>query len=296
MSKRRKKGSAVKKIAYVLGALVLVYTIAMWRFANGYLSPERTVAAAPPAPLRERTFTLADVETPTWCTPGLAASKPRSNVVFVLVHGYKADRSVWQKQMLDLHAAGYEAIAPALPGHDANPEIATGFGMKEADRIIELTKVLQNKSRAPLKFVGVGQSMGGATVWMAVSKDPEAFDAIVSDGAFADLNEAANTWLGREFPGGHIVLRPVISIASLIAGIDPAKVRPMDAATKWKGKPALVIHGQKDELIGRTHADRIAKAAGTTVWEIKGAGHVEGYDVEPKAYTRKLIELANRLK
>lgn len=300
MSKRRKnskkeKSSGLKKLVFVIGFLAITYGLGCTYFARGYIYPARKPSGPAPKEYAEKTMQAGEFEMPTWMTPGLAGGKPRSSVVFLFVHGYKSNRAAFTNELEDVMKAGYEAVAPALPGHDSNVEEGTAFAVKEADRIVDLAKSIRTLAKTKVKIVAVGQSMGGATVWLASEKDPAAFDAVVTDGAFANLNEAADSWLEHEFTGGKYVLKPVISIASLMSGVNPDEVRPEDAAARWKGKPTLIIHGGADDLIDRTHAERLVAASGGTLFEVPGAEHVKGYDVARKAYLGKLVALARSL-
>ena len=77
-----------------------------------------------------------------------------------------------------------------------------------------------------------------------------------------------------------------------MTGIDPASIRPIDAAAKWKGKPALVIHGDGDKLIPRGNADRLAQAAGAPLWIVPHCGHAEASSEAREEYIERLEALA----
>jgi pimeloyl-ACP methyl ester carboxylesterase len=134
--------------------------------------------------------------------------------------------------------------------------------------------------------------MGGAAVWLAAAREPELFDAVAAEDSFAVLDEAVDRWFAMLFPGGKYVFAPVRWFANGMAGIDPSTVRPVDAAQKWRGRPALVIHCSNDLLMDGNHSNRLARAAGCEVWTIDGASHAQGYGDAGSEYLAKLVELA----
>jgi dienelactone hydrolase len=192
----------------------------------------------------------------------------------VLMHGYGGGPEDWTDVGAELQRRGYLVVIPVAPAHANSTESQTGFGTTEADTVIAAAEWI--KARHPeLPILAHGISLGGASCWMASARRPDLFRAIGSDGGFADLNEASRAFLGP----GRTILAPVIPIASLFAGVDPAKIRPEEAAGAWRGQPAVVMHGDADRLFSIQFSERIAEAAGVKVTIAKGGRHANSIEV-----------------
>ncbi len=273
---------------FLLG-LLLAYLGFCAYGAYGYLHPFRRV---PPRP--EGLVDATVGVTPVWVTPGLSEGHP-SRVVFVLAHGYGGTRGAWTGLIGDLQKAGIDAVAPAMPGQDANPDPTVGFGRKEARTILECAAWARAKGAK--RVVGLGVSLGGGATWLASEEDPHGLDGVVTDAAFAQFDEAMNRLFAYRlpFPGGALLLRPVVWFARAMSGIDPWAIRPVDAAARWHGRPALVIQGDEDQLVVPSNGRRLADAAGCPLWLVPGAGHAEDYLTDPKGYAERVVAFAEAL-
>ncbi len=142
------------------------------------------------------------------------------------------------------------------------------------------------------RVVLVGVSLGGASSWLATEKAPSLFDAIVTEGCFARLNDVSDNWFDRRIPEGHILFWPVKRFAGEMAGVDPMTINPVEAAARWKGKPALVIHCQEDDLMKESYADDLAHASGAKEWIIPKAAHSQGCALASNEYLKRLLAFA----
>ena len=255
--------------------------------AYGYLHPQREVYDAPGTVVETTVGTI-----PVWATPDLAKGKP-SRVVLVLAHGYGGTRATWNGLLEDLRAAGVDAVAPAMPGQDASPDPTVGFGKKEARTILDCAAWA--RKRGAKRVVGLGISLGGGAVWLASEEAPDALDGVVTDASFAVFSEAMDRLFAYRlpFPGGALLLRPVVWIARLMSGIDPYAFRPVDSAARWRGKPALVIQGDADQLVVPSNGRRLADASGGTLWSVPGANHAEDYATDPEGYAKRVVAFVN---
>ena len=201
-----------------------------------------------------------------WVTPSLVDG-PRKEV-FVFSHGMKGNRDYWADTALKLQERGYQVVILPMPGQDDNPEKSLGFGPKEEQLIRRTVRALKAES-----VVLVGCSLGGAASWMA--SDEPGVSGVVSDSAFAHLEPATRGWLKKDLPFGDILLRPVIWFGTAMVGIKPDEINPVDTARHWKDRPAMVIHGGEDRMIGTDQAEELAKASGAELWIIPGRGHAD---------------------
>jgi len=161
-----------------------------------------------------------------WASPDLAAGNGKP-VVFVLAYGYGGTRESWSRAMQELPQMGFECVCPAMPGQEASPAKHVGFGYPEAQTIVDTVRWVRGQYKTQPKIIVWGVSMGGAAAWLASEQDPS-IDGVITEGAYAQFDEAMDHWLGRQFPGAHIVLRPMVWMASALDGINPSKIRPVD--------------------------------------------------------------------
>lgn len=227
---------------------------------------------------------------PAWVTKGFG----KGRVLFVMAHGYGGTRSSWSDVMKHLHAAGFDCVAPAMPAQDASPDRSVGFGKKEAKVIADTVTWARKQYAKPPKVILMGVSMGGAASWLATDLVPDV-DGVVTEGAYARFDESMNQFFDRMGSGVNTALKPVVWIARGLSKVDPSSIVPLDSATRWKGRPALVIQAENDTLILRSHAERLAKASGAELWIVKNATHASCSEVEPQEYVARLVKFANGL-
>lgn len=278
------------RVLYLLLGLAGAYLFMCYSLAGSYLSPSRAVAADRQG-LEEEHLPSEAGPTPAFVTPGLGKGK----VLFVFAHGYGGNRDHWTDLMRGLDAAGYDAIAPAMPGQDASPDKTVGFGGKEADVLLGAIRWAKTRYEEPPRVVVVGLSLGSGAAWLASELAPDEVDAVVSDAGFARFDEAMKQFFETSARGSSVYLRPVVWIAQSRSGLKPAEVVPERAAEKWRGRPALVIHGQNDRLFPVAFSERLAKASGADLWVVPGSDHPSCYLTQPEEYTRRLVTLAKRL-
>jgi pimeloyl-ACP methyl ester carboxylesterase len=264
------------------------YVSLCFGLAKLYVSPPRS---APPTLSAFRRVTLPSGE-PVWISGGLTGEKPKGSTLYVMIHGYRGNIGHFRGLGTTLVEKGNDVMLTELSGHGDSPDARCEFGTKDAETLVEATRWAKSCYAKPPKVVLVGVSMGGAAAWLATEKAPELFDTVVTEGAFAKLDEVTDSWFDRTMPEGHIVFWPVKYFASKLSGIDPSTVNPIEAAAKWKGKPALVIHCEADNLMRESYAKELAKASGAELWLIPGAEHANGCNAAKPEYLAKLLALS----
>ena len=229
---------------------------------------------------------------PIWISPGLQSGRSHANTLYVMSHGLGGGIGHWSSLGDQLVKKGYDVILTEMPAHGDSPDTVCTFGSKESDIIVDATKWAQAHYERKPRVVLVGVSLGGASSWLATAKAPNLFDAIVTEGSFARLNDVSDNWFDRRMPDGHILFWPVKRFAGDMAGVDPMSINPIEAAAKWKRKPALVIHCQEDDLMKESYADDLARASGGKEWIIPKAGHSEGCARASNEYLKRLLAFA----
>jgi pimeloyl-ACP methyl ester carboxylesterase len=68
-------------------------------------------------------------------------------------------------------------------------------------------------------------------------------------------------------------------------------VNPIESAVLWKGKPALVIHGELDQLFLPDEGRALAEASGAPLWLVTGATHAHCSDPDLAGYVDHLTSV-----
>lgn len=225
---------------------------------------------------------------PSWATQNWR----KSPVVFILVDGYGGSRQTFEPLLPEIDRAGWGAVALSMNGHDASPDDTVGFGSKESLTVVDALHWLHAKRKDHPTVVLLGLSMGGAACWLASQIDPSP-DAIVTDSSFADFPSAMHDWFSV-VPLSDIALAPAVWMDEAQAGIDPASIRPVDAARKWNGRPALVIRAGSDGLMSPHHAVELSRASGAPLWTVPNAKHALCFVEDMPGYMAHLHDVVQR--
>jgi pimeloyl-ACP methyl ester carboxylesterase len=192
----------------------------------------------------------------------------------LLLHGFPVDARMWEAQVAVLDQAGYETVAPNLPGREPDNELR-GW----AERVLQLL---------PGSFIPVGCSMGGYLIFelwrRASARIPAA--VFVDTRASADTPEARQAredtigLLGEEgFEAFWKLQEPKLfgpkappqvvergrqiaseqPITNLVATLQALATRPdsRDTASSMD-VPALVVVGEHDQLTPPSDAEELA--------------------------------------
>lgn len=290
MQQKSSRRKWVRGAALVSGLVVGAYVGGCFLAAQAYLNPVRLPEGPRPAFLADGKIPAKGYEVPAWVSPRLLASDgPRlKRPVVILTHGFGGSRSDWVDLAGQLIPAA-DVIVLATHGQTVSPVNGVGFGTKESKEVIAAAEWAKTKSDGPV--IAVGTSMGGAASWLASEKRPDLFAAIVTEAAFARLDWASDDFLSMGVKTGAFLFRPVNTMARQMSGIDPDEVRPVRAARAWRGKPALIIHGEEDVMFGARHAEALRDASGAPIWWVPGAGHAEVSRMAAPEFATRILEL-----
>jgi 3-oxoadipate enol-lactonase len=211
--------------------------------------------------------------------------------VVLLLHAFPLDARMWEGQVPVLEQAGYEVLAPNLPGREPDPDLRSW-----AARVLELV---------PGDFVPVGISMGGYLAFELWRQAPRRISAM----AFVDTRANADDEAGRAARGETIrrlredgfdafwddlapklfssnapedVVARARAVASeqplegLVATVEALRDRADSTQTLADiGVPALVVVGEEDALTPPDAAKEIvAGLLDSRYAEIPAAGHL----------------------
>jgi 3-oxoadipate enol-lactonase len=209
----------------------------------------------------------------------------------VLLHAFPLDARMWDGQISLLERAGYETVAPNLPGRKPDNELSSW-----ARRVLELL---------PGAFIPVGCSMGGYLIFELWRRASDRIPAVV----LVDTRAGADTPEGREgreatmrllreegFEAFWALQEPKLfgrrpqpgvverareiaseqSIANLVATLEALRDRPDSRETAAEmNVPALVVVGEHDQLTPPAESEELASLLpDARLVTLAGAGHL----------------------
>jgi pimeloyl-ACP methyl ester carboxylesterase len=235
----------------------------------------------------------------------------RSGTPVLLLHAFPLDARMWGAQVSALEQAGYESLAPNLPGREPDNDLANWAG-----RVLQLL---------PGDFIPIGCSMGGYLIfelWRQAS-------ARIPAAVFIDTRAGADTPEVREGRGETIrilgedgfdafwklqepklfgpdtppdVIERARAIAAeqpitnLVATLQALGSRPDSRETASSlDVPALVIVGEKDVLTPPSEAEELAELLPIAqLVRLPGAGHLTPLE-QPVRINDELIVFLSRV-
>jgi 3-oxoadipate enol-lactonase len=230
----------------------------------------------------------------------------------VLLHGFPLNSTLWQSQQQGL-SDHYRVITPDLRGHVASPAPPGVYEMATLARdVFALLDSLQIEKAAIL-----GHSMGGYATLAAWNLAPERFLALglIASHAWPDTDEArqgrfmlankvaaegsqaaAAAMLPKLFAPGRAEGDPLVEQvrqmilatprAAIIGSLNGMAVRPDATATlKTIDIPALILAGEKDQIVPRAKAEEMVTVLPKgTLAVIENSGHTPMLE-QPQATT-----------
>jgi uncharacterized protein len=235
-----------------------------------------------------------------WLVP---ATDKSQNLAVVTVHGRGGDRTNHLPHLPILRDAGAAVALIDLRenGLSDGRGRGTALGMREAEDALAVAADLRR--RGYRKIVLFGCSLGGSAAIIAGAKDPEiagviAESPIASFAGYVRDNTAAR-FRGRDVPVGGFASawgQMVVGMTRLRLGLERLD-NPVDVVANITPRPVLIIHGMNDAVVSLTHAQDLAKRAGTgaVFATIPGGGHCNSFDILPGEFSdqvRKLLASA----
>jgi pimeloyl-ACP methyl ester carboxylesterase len=234
----------------------------------------------------------------------------RSGTPVLLLHAFPLDARMWGAQVSALEQAGYESLAPNLPGREPDNDLANWAG-----RVLQLL---------PGDFIPVGCSMGGYLtfeLWRQAS-------ARIPAAVFIDTRAGADTpevregrdetirilgedgfdafWklqepklFGPDAPPDVIERARAIAaeqpLTNLVSTLQALASRPDSSETASAlDVPALVIVGEEDVLTPPGEAEQLAELLPIAqLVRLPGAGHLTPLE-QPARVNEELIIFLSR--
>ncbi len=148
-------------------------------------------------------------------------------------------------------AVGFRCVIPDLPGHGANKQRFTTYGVLEAPMVLKCYEEVAEKygfTQEPSMMLG--QSMGGAYAVQVAALDESPFQAMVVVSSFDKLQTVVRGETS-ELLGDAVGAAVSGSVDHVFAWKTGVKVSEINTAKKAPSIriPTLVIHGESDQTI-----------------------------------------------
>ncbi len=198
----------------------------------------------------------------------------------------------------DLTKSGFNVFQFDLRGRGRSSDSPSTLGDYERLDLLGAIDYLEQTQSEDLLLGLLGVDLGGV-VSLLVGSNAQAIQAVVSDGAFADLaDHIESNRLGFRF-ANSFWMTGVKFWASRVHGIDISDVSPARHVARSE-TPVLVIHGAEDSLVSPSHARHLGRAIGASfqelekgedfVWMVAGAEHGMSYSTAPDEYSSKVVK------
>jgi uncharacterized protein len=223
----------------------------------------------------------------------IAPPMPRGNVA--IFHGMRNNRSFVLDRIEFLTAAGYRCIAFDHRAHGESGGRLISFGYHERHDVVAVAELI--RSRWPSEpCAALGISMGGAAVCFA-GESARAFDAIILESVYHDLDRAFSHRIGGAYPTWFRHFRPgVIWLTERRLGTRIRDVAPIAHVAHLAPRPVLLLTGSEDELAPpdevKAFLTQIPDSARFHL--VPGAGHGKVYQVAGQAYRDLLLAFLAR--
>jgi uncharacterized protein len=219
-----------------------------------YPAPPVPVPSPPPPPLEEVWLDVRTGERVLAWTSTKAAPEGAPVVLFFHGNGENLETLRYAGLLEELEGLGVAFLAVDYPGYGRSSGDPTEEGLLATGE----AAVAWARERHPGRpLVSCGWSLGAAVAVAMAARHPEEVSGLIALSPWTTLEEAARLI----FPGFAVK-------ALLRERYDSL------AAARRIGVPALVIHGELDEMIPASHGQRVAEALANGRWvPVPRTGH-----------------------
>ena len=291
-----------KRIWAAAAATVVLLVILSMMGVSGYVGwqlthPEPEPIAAFPADYGlekqdiEFRSSMGNVLLKGWLIPAQESGK-----IAVFAHGYGDNRSNVEPTLplaKALHDQGIASLLFDFRNSGESEKDITSVGQFEKADLLSAIDYAKSLGYEQIGLIGF--SMGAATALVA-APETNGVRFVVADSPFADLETYLRDNLSKwselpDFPFTPLIMTEI----PLVTGIDPSKVRPVEAIRKLRDVPILLVHAENDDLVPYENSVALKEASGsdkTELWTTPGDGHIGAYNYDPQQYVKKVTDFA----
>lgn len=186
---------------------------------------------------------------------------------------------------------GFDVLQFDWRAHGLSEGSHSTLGVREVLDVQGAVDFLQ--SRGVQRIGLMGFSFGGAVGLRAAALDPRVACAIC-DGGPASIRHAFEGYLHEKGIGAQWIA-PLLWLALRLVearlGMRLAEADPLPSVGAISPRPVLFVHGECDALVPSIDQDALYAACGEpkALLRIQGAGHRQGYELQPEEYRQRVI-------
>jgi fermentation-respiration switch protein FrsA (DUF1100 family) len=211
----------------------------------------------------------------------------------IMCHGVGSNRTDLLEIAVGLHEGGFNLFLFDFRAHGGSEGRSTSFGWLEQRDLEGAVAFLGQQPEVPARPYGIyGISMGAAVAIMVAARD-ERLAAVAADSPYTDLEDSIGRHLRLLYPvlPKQPFLWFVLATYRLRFGAWPGRVSPRTSAAGLSPRALLLMNGADDPRMPAGGAEEIFASAREPreLWLIRGAGHLEGFALNPAEYKARLV-------
>lgn len=191
-----------------------------------------------------------------WFIPEAGAER-----TIVICHGAGANKGNFIWFLGPLANRGYNVLFFDFRAHGGSDGRTTTYGIREQNDVLAAVQWLKlNRPNQSRRIVGLGSSQGSLALALAAAREPR-IDAIVLDSPFVSPRELQRATSTRFPVVGPLLGDWFLGAMSLQTGTDFFDVSAEQAVRDMGPRPLMVVHGDDDFVMPKSHSQRLYDAA-----------------------------------
>jgi pimeloyl-ACP methyl ester carboxylesterase len=238
-------------VVYFASAALVAYYFLLWFAQRWVMFPGAPFPFLPQSPESSETLRVAHTgpqrQWEVWhLLPPAGARAP----TIVFAHGNAELIDLWVEPFEELRRLGFGVVLVEYPGYGRSAGMPSKPSVEKA-MLAAYDYAVSQPEVDPDRMIGYGRSLGGAVVCAASTQ--RRFAALVVQSSFSSVQNL----VARYGLWGPLIRDPFDSVAAL---------RRFDG-------PVLILHGERDRIIGPQHSDLLARAAPRAELQLMQCGH-----------------------
>lgn len=221
--------------------------------------------------------------------------RPASDRTLVICHGAGANKGNFVWFLGPLAHRGYNVLFFDFRAHGGSDGRTTTYGIRERHDVIAAVDWLERHRPAHSRtIVGLGSSQGSLALALAAAEDPR-IDAVVLDSPFISPRALMQDKAKFVPIVGPLVADLLLAQVSAQTLTNWFAVSAEDAVAAMGPRPVMVVHGDRDFMMPRSHAQRLHDAARgpRTLWFGPGP-HSNIITQAPGEYAERLFRFLEK--